>query len=409
MGALMHLSELRNKLANHPTALEYLDGRYDHGNWLPTALVTIAFACMGTGIDYDGYVYLVNHSELTDDPKQADKVSRMIQGRWEFAEDHFEEGSIDLVREAASDLHERIFWTHFPSGQAGISQRLVALAFARHAVKHGAYTFNASVRYLSQESGVSDIKVVSKARTALQELGLIEVIEQNGYGLKFKLDLRWLPPAAGVLRTEQLNTPTNNLVHHIVCRESEPFRFFYAHDLFAKDGLGPVAGFVLSACPPGAKVKSEDVANALGISPATIKRAVKTLIENGLATSIRGGLTTHELSSNDLDVLALKLGCGNWREKQREKHAPQQAEYATNREMVLSARLQQAHEHQAAIAATHELIAQEHARFLAENISHREYEVTWSEDVEWLSQRPDPFCDEPIPVEPIAALDPFAA
>lgn len=358
-------------------AIDWLDGNgYTEGNWAPTAAAQVAWACMRHGLselDYETLIVrsalgsqLADRSEFNGKPG---KLDAFLAARWQWAEDHFEPatGSADVIRSRARELMIRVFLAEWPPGQTGITQRMVALALVSVAVERGAYSFDCSVRFLAAKAGVSDIESVSKARKALADRELIELVGRGRQLRTARVNLAWRPKYR-----------TNNLsAVDLFVRTLDTDRLM-PHDVFtrATGGIGPAAGWVWALTPyiaDPARIKE-----LLGLSRSTFNRATKALADAGLEPE------------SDLDVLAERLGVGGYREDLRSKFAVDQAANKQERLDWYSAKVQDAVEYDKWFT--------EHMATMAREAHEKLTELNRFRVIsEWL---PDPFdhSDNRVPV-----------
>ena len=321
------LTDLQNELS--PDAQRKLGGKFDTGGtWYNSLLPSLALSCMRAGHSQEDYLRLIQNSKVavalagTTRYGTPAKAESLMISQWDWAEEEYNPDTAELIRGKLAALVKPVFLAScWSKGAAGITERAVALSILNLAIYRGAYTMGLSVRHLSVSAGVDDVATVTKVRKRLVKVGLLKYA---GYetGARFNVTMDWAPPV-------RPNVPMPYKVllgKYLHCMA-------YAHPVWFRSGLGPVAGWVWATLDDEAWSVT-DIVTLLGVGRKAVTSACTALVGAGLAVQEGKRYRVVAATDDQLDGIAGPSLLG-WRDRKaavydldREMYAEARAEWA---------------------------------------------------------------------------------
>ncbi len=204
-------------------------------------------------------------------------------------------------------------------GQAGAYNRAVLLGHLAIAERAGRLTYQASVRDLAEQAGVS-IKAVSKANQRLVKLSLIELVKA-AYGT---LAAMW---RLGVFGWTKGNTPSSPSVGECVLLSKREI----GHDVFRWAGFGKGAGQVWAKLERAEQpLTVQQIAEQTGRSAKTVYRILARFQGLGMVECVPDGANPNQIAWGcapevNLDEMARKIGVAGIGARQRAEHIRERA------------------------------------------------------------------------------------
>jgi DNA-binding MarR family transcriptional regulator len=286
-----------------------LDGRHDYAT-PHAALSALALAAIGAGWTFAEWELFV-----TEDPRRGltstyvlreerrgravtrspQRRRRVLTRAWEAAEalaqDRPAFADPLAVRAWVEDLR-RLSYRDAWGGQAGNANRLTLDALLDLALAQRSTLVTASARDLEAASGVTR-STVSRALGRLSALGYLSVAERGTGDRAARYQLR---------RPNRYLGGTPSLPH----RGDDP-RVPSVHlsrsDAFAPRALGRSAARVLAHLDPVEALTPVEVAQGLGLTPRTVRKALDALLAVGLVVRVRrDGRSWAWAARDDLDL-----------------------------------------------------------------------------------------------------------
>jgi DNA-binding transcriptional regulator YhcF (GntR family) len=199
-------------------------------------------------------------------------------------------------------------------GHSGAYDRAVLLGHIEIAERAGRLTYQAGVRDLAEQTGVS-IQAASNANRRLSKRQLIERVRES----KGTLAAMWKLNACAA---SKLDTPIEPM-----CRGVSTFvGVEIQHDVFRWAGLGKCAAHVWAELTISPKaVAAPALAAATGRGNRTVERALERMRVLGMVRGDPGenGVVWSAVQGVNLDEIASKLGTSGMGVRQRAEHVRQ--------------------------------------------------------------------------------------
>ncbi len=209
-----------------------------------------ALKAMHQGLDEEQFTRQACESALWPAFEERYRTTRakgMLSNLWRRAEEVFEPGSREGVREAALKVVPWVFQQRLT-----VNEKRAALAILRVVYERGAYTFNVSERFLAYQAGLSKQATARACLSKLVEAGLLtKTGSSRRYGNSYRVEL-----------ASCCDMSSNNLV---------PVLDYLS--TFRDKRLCGVAEWAYYLLPEG--FTQADVVKAFGVSRSQASRALK--------------------------------------------------------------------------------------------------------------------------------------
>lgn len=307
-----------------------LDGRHDYetDHAALAALATAAVNAGWTRHEWEIWVtednqrgltrsYILRHTRKGREfTRSAHSMRGLLRRVWdkaeEFAQDSpafTDEFAVRRWVEALRSLSHRDSW----GGQAGNSDRLILDALLDTAARQRTTVVTASVRDLSEATGIGRT-TVSRALKRLAERGYVSVAQESrgDHAHRYRLSR----PKRYLGGTPSL--PDRGVDPHV------PPVHLSRLDAFAPAALGRTAARVLAALDPVELLTAVEVANALGVTPRTVRRALDRLLAVGAVVRLprdgRSSVWAARLDDVDWEEVAEAYGTSGIAERRLAEH-----------------------------------------------------------------------------------------
>jgi DNA-binding transcriptional ArsR family regulator len=197
--------------------LELLQSEHTNGTWVGHELLPIASRIRNQGGDADDYERWVLSSYLwssytNSTSDRAKKQDASLAGAWLKAKDSKPFDLETALTELGARVSAHTGWT----GPTGSRNRAVALALIGFCIEHNCFTRTLSSYELAKRTSGMSQRTVSRALTALTDIGLIREVERTDRRTstrstrRYQLSLRW-----GVSKTDSRSTGKASLSHEL--------------------------------------------------------------------------------------------------------------------------------------------------------------------------------------------------
>ncbi|WP_163722903.1 hypothetical protein [Mycolicibacterium psychrotolerans] len=294
--------------------LELLQAEHENGTWVGKELIKIASKVRNLGGNEDDYRrwVLASNLWLSYTGSTGDKIKdqeKHLDGAWERAQ---RDEDFDL-EESLTALGERIrAYADWPKRGTAGRDRAVALALVEFCVEHNCFTRTLSSYELAKWTAGISQKSVSRALSALTDLGLIRELDRTDRrtsprsAKRYRLNLQWAAhtrptnPDKGGTNTDLRSTGIASLSH-----ELHP-----PHDVWSRKGLGPSAQRVYEVLSDE-HVTARSISEKTGMNVRSVTRYLKILADHALAGTVPpppGGAPRYFVVETPLDAVADALG-----------------------------------------------------------------------------------------------------